>query len=233
MVDDRIRIQGIVEERMFYGAQLELSTEISTKIGSTAFSISDRITNRGASDQEFEIIYHANHGPPLLEEDSQFIAPVKRVTPMNQHAAGSIDQYNTYDEPTPGFVEQVYLLTPYADDSNRTTVMLRNAAGDKGVAFSYSIEQLPHLTLWKNTLSKQNGYVTGIEPGTSFPYNRRIERQAGRLPKLAAGGSRQFDIDFRLLIGSAAVEAKEVAIEKIRDGRPTQLDSEPPETSDQ
>ena len=233
VVDDRIRIQGIVEERMFYGAQLELSTEISTKIGSTAFSISDRITNRGASDQEFEIIYHANHGPPLLEEDSQFIAPVKRVTPMNQHAAGSIDQYNTYDEPTPGFVEQVYLLAPYADDSNRTTVMLRNAAGDKGVAFSYSIEQLPHLTLWKNTLSKQNGYVTGIEPGTSFPYNRRIERQAGRLPMLAAGGSRQFDIDFRLLIGSAAVEAKEVAKKKIRDGRPTQLDSEPPETSDQ
>ena len=59
-----------------------------------------------------------------------------------------------------------------------------------------STEQLPFFTLWKNTAAENDGYVTGLEPGTNFPYNRRIERKAGRVPKLAAGESRHFAIDF-------------------------------------
>src|SRR6516162_5759605 len=56
----RIRLRGTVNERMFYGPKLELQTEISTEPGSTSFRVADVITNRGAQDQEFELLYHTN-----------------------------------------------------------------------------------------------------------------------------------------------------------------------------
>ena len=230
IVDDYIRIRGRVDERMFYGTQLELWTEIRTKSGSNSFAIADKITNRASSDQEFEIIYHANHGPPLLEKNAKFIGPIRRVMPMNDHAAKAVDRYAVYDAPTPGFVEEVYCLFPFANDRNITTVMLQNSAGDRGVAFSYSIEQLPYLTLWKNTLTKENGYVTGIEPGTNFPFNRRVEREAGRLAKLAGGQSREFAIEFDLLSSADEVAKMSQIVASIQGKRVTQVDRNAPKT---
>jgi hypothetical protein len=230
VVDDRIRIRGRVDERMFYGTQLELWTEISTEPGSACFTISDRITNRAAAEQEFEIIYHANHGPPLLEKNAKFVGPIERVIPMNDHAAQRVDNYFSYDPPTPGFVEEVYCLTPYANDGGVTTVMLRNAAGNQGVSFTYAVKQLPFLTLWKNTLTEQNGYVTGIEPGTNFPFNRRVEREAGRLQKLPAGESQEFTIEFELLSTADAVQRAATTIDAIRAGRVTNFVREAPKT---
>lgn len=224
----RIRVRGRVDERLFYGPQLELWTEVSTTPGSTSFQIHDEITNRAASEQEFEIIYHANHGPPLLEEDAQFLAPVKRVMPMNAHAAKSVNTYAKYAGPTPGFIEQVYCLYPLADEAGKTRLMLHNAAGDKAMSMSYAVAELPYLTLWKNTLTKKNGYVTGVEPGTCFPYNRSVERQAGRLPKLAPGQTRKFTIDVALHNDAASVRQVAAQIRAIQGDQRPQLDLEAP-----
>jgi hypothetical protein len=63
---------------------------------------------------------------------------------------------------------------------------------------AFSIEELPFVTLWKNTNAEGEGYVTGLEPGTNFPNNRRIERLRGRVSKLAAGASHSATIDFTI-----------------------------------
>ncbi|MCE9555115.1 MAG: aldose 1-epimerase family protein [Planctomycetes bacterium] len=223
----RIRVRGRVDERCFYGAQLELWTEISTVPGASTFQISDELTNRGGAEQEIQVIYHANHGRPLLEEGAKFVAPLKRVTPFNDRAACDLDHHATYTAPTPGFVEQVYCIVPYADAEGRTLVMLRNAAGDKGVSFQYRLDQLPYLTQWKNTLSEANGYVTGIEPGTCFPHNRGYERKAGRVPKLKPGETRRFTIDFGIHAGGDEVAKVAKQIDAIQGGRPTHMDREP------
>ena len=68
----RLRVRGSVRERMFYGPKLVLEAEISTIPGSNAFQLTDLIINEGEDEQEFQIIYHANFGPPLLEEGSTF-----------------------------------------------------------------------------------------------------------------------------------------------------------------
>jgi hypothetical protein len=223
----RIRIRGRVDERMFYGPKLELWTEISTEPGSNAFRIEDTIKNHGAYDQEFQIIYHANFGPPLLEAGSRFVGAIKQITPFNAHAAKSTNQYAEYAGPTKGFIEQVYTLIPFGDEANRTTVMLRNAAGDKAVSMSYSLNQLPYFTLWKNTTALEEGYVTGLEPGTGSPANRSIERMAGRVPKLKPNETRQFTIDFVIHIGKEEVERKSSTITSLQAGRQTLLSSQP------
>lgn len=223
----RIRIRGRVDERMFYGPKLELWTEISTEPGSNSLRIEDNLTNRGAYDQEFQIIYHSNYGPPLLEQGSRFVGAIKEVRPFNAHAAKSLATFGDYVAPTMGFIEQVYGIIPFADEQKRTTVMLHNADKDKAVALTYNVEQLPYFTLWKNTTAIEEGYVTGLEPGTGFPANRSAERKAGRVPKLRPGESRNFTLDVAIHTGKSEVERAAAAILKLQAGRQTQINPQP------
>jgi hypothetical protein len=225
--DGRIRVLGRVDERMFYGPKLEMLTEISTKPGSDTFVIHDSIRNFGAHDQEFQLIYHANYGPTLLEEGAKFVGAVERVAPFNAHAAKGAKTWNEYAGPTKGFIEQVYCLFPIADGGGKTMIMLQNRGGDQAVSMEYSTKELPFLTLWKNTSAMEEGYVTGLEPGTGFPFNRRIERASGRVPKLKPGETREFTIAYRVHDSKEAVNESRGKIEKIQSGRPTKVDNEP------
>ena len=212
----RIRVRGRVDERSFYGPKLEIWTEISTEPGSTAFRIEDKVTNHGAFDQEVQVIYHSNYGPPLLGKNSKFSGAVKRVMPFNDHAAEDSAHYTVYAGPTKGFIEQVYCIYPQADESGRTLFMLQNAEGNRAVSLAFSVEQLPFFTLWKNTSAVEDGYVTGLQPGTGFPHNRSWERKAGRVPKLAPGASRTMAIDFAIHTDKEAVKKTEARIAKIQ-----------------
>jgi len=223
-----IRIAGRVDERMFYGPKLELLTEISTVPGSNTVTLEDSVTNRSSFAQEFQLIYHCNYGTPLLEEGARFVAPVRRVWPINEHAATLVDKYDFYGGPTTGFVEQVYCIEPRADQNSLTAVMLRNRSSDKAVVMTFSTEQLPCLTLWKNTAAMEEGYVTGIEPGTGFPYNRRVERGFGRVPELGPGETRRFKIDFTVLDSASEVAREAVRIEGIQESCEPELTSSPP-----
>jgi hypothetical protein len=223
----RIRVRGRVDERMFYGPKLELWTEISTEPGANTFRIDDQVKNHGAYDQEFQVIYHANHGPPLLGAGSRFVGAVKQVTPFNDHAAKSVNTFAEYAGPVRGFVEQVYCIRPWADDAGQTTIALVNGKGDRAVSMSFPVVQLPYVTLWKNLNSIEEGYVTGLEPGTGFPSNRRIERQFGRVPKIGPGETRRFTIDFTIHPDKASVDTVSAAIAKIQAGRKTQIDPAP------
>jgi hypothetical protein len=223
----RIAVRGRVDERMFYGPKLELWTELSTEPGSNSFRISDRLTNRGADEQEFQLLYHVNFGKPLLGAGATMVAAIERITPFNARAAEGIGAHDRYEAPKLGFVEQVYKIKPAADAQGRTMAMLKNAAGDRAASLEFNVHELPFLTQWKNTNAEAEGYVTGIEPGTSFPHNRRIERAKGRVPKLAAGASRTFHVDFAVHVGAQEVEAAAKRVAAIQGDRKPQVDAQP------
>ena len=192
----RIRIRGTVYESFFYGPKLKLVTEVSTIPGSESFQISDKLTNQGASPQEFQLIYHGNYGSSILEKGAMVYAPASSVTPMNENAARSLDSWNTYLGPTKGYIEQVYLLEPLGDENSSTMALLVNQDADLATSVRWNVTDLPYLTIWKNTAAVEDGYVTGIEPATGFPFNRLVERKYGRVPKLGAGETRSFTLDF-------------------------------------
>jgi peroxiredoxin len=223
----RITVRGRVDETLLHGPKLSIMTQVSTVPDTAELQISDTITNRSAVEQEFGILYHTNYGPPLMEKGARFFGPVKQVTPINEHAAKDVDNYDKYTEAKAGFPEQVYCLRLWADENDKTKVMLRNAAGDKAVSIAYSVKELPFFTLWKNPVTEEDGYVTGLEPGTGFPRNRSIERKYGRVPKLAPHQSRTFTIDFALHVGKEKVNAAADDIAHILAGRSTQVDRSP------
>jgi peroxiredoxin len=222
-----ITVRGRVDETLLHGPKLSIMTQVSAVPGTSELQISDTITNRSAVEQEFGLLYHTNYGPPLMEKGARFFGPVKQVTPINEHAAEDVSDYDKYIGAKVGFPEQVYCLQLWADENDKTKVMLRNAAGDKAVSIAYSVKELPFFTLWKNPVAEEDGYVTGLEPGTGFPRNRSIERKYGRVPRLAPHESRTFTIDFALRVGQDQVNAAADDVARIWAGRPTQIDSSP------
>jgi hypothetical protein len=202
----RIRIRARVDEKMMFGTNLELHTEISTEPGSMEFRIEDKVVNKSSQPQEFQMLYHTNIGKPLLEEGARFLAPVKRVIPVNAHSAKDVKAFGDIAGPTPGIIEQAYFFHPIAGKDGDTLALLHNKTKNEGLSMRWSVKELPYLTLWKNTAAVEDGYVIGIEPGTSFPNMRRVERKAGRVPRLEGGKSHTMRIDFGVHVGEAALE---------------------------
>src|SRR4029077_10657154 len=187
----RIVLRGIVDESLMFGPQLRLPTEISTEIGTHSLTLDDAVTNLADVPQELESLYHINFGAPLLGSGAEFVAPVRKVFPRDSRAAlGDMAGWNSYTGPhASGYTEQVYLMELFADRSEMTETLLKSADGNRGGVVVFSVHELPFMTLWKNEAPSKTGYVTGLEPGTSYPNPRPIERAAGRVPKLSAGQS--------------------------------------------
>jgi hypothetical protein len=83
--------------------------------------------------------------------------------------------------------------------------MLYNRAADRGMALRFSTRELPCFTLWKNTQALEDGYCTGLEPGTNFPNLKTLERQKGRIRTLPPGGKWEAGWSIEILDTAAGV----------------------------
>jgi len=106
-------------------------------------------------------------------------------------------------------------------------MVLHNKAGNLGVSLGFNTQQLPVFSLWKNTDTKGQGYVTGLEPGTSFSYNRRYQRPLNLVPTIEPKQQRQFQISYSLLADKAAVDTALGKVKDIQAGRETEVRKEP------
>jgi len=222
-----IRLKGELKEQAFKLINFVIATELSTEAGAQHFRLHDTLTNNGDYPQEYQALYHSNFGPPLLDPGARFTAPVQQVSPFNDKAAGELGDWQTYREPTRDYDETVYNVVPYGDESGQTLAVLHNAAGDLGIGLGFNIQQLPVFSLWKNTDTMGQGYVTGLEPGTSWSYNRSYQRALNRVPTLGAKEQRHFDITYTLLADKTAVDSALQQVQKIQHERPTEIRKSP------
>ena len=118
-------------------------------------------------------------------------------------------------------------VVPYGDDQGETLAVLHNAAGNLGISLGFNVQQLPVFTLWKNTDTLTQGYVTGLEPGTSFAYNRSYQRALNRVPTIGPKEQRRFDITYTFLPDKAAVDQALQKVQTIQHQRPTEMHATP------
>jgi len=105
--------------------------------------------------------------------------------------------------------------------------VLHNKAGSLGVSVGFNTQQLPVFSLWKNTDTQGQGYVTGLEPGTSFSYNRRYQRPLGLVPMIGVKEQKQFQIRYSLLADKGAVDKALKTVSDIQSGRETEVRQAP------
>lgn len=209
---DAVIVHGRIEERVFHGPKLILDANVRIPFAGTKIQVEDTVTNRGSMPQEFQLLYHWNIGCPLLEEGAKIVAnPVTNI-PFNERAKEGLETFDTYEKPTPGFVEQVYKMTLKKQSDGKSAVLLHNASKEQGVSLTVDTKELPYFTLWKNTAALEDGYVTGLEPGTCFPHNRSIERSEGRLQKLRPNEERTIRTIIEYHGTRTSIEEKERAI---------------------
>ena len=77
--------------------------------------------------------------------------------------------------------------------------------------------------MWKNTDTAVQRYVTGLEPGTSFAYNRSYQRASNRVPTIGAKEQRHFVITYTLLADKATIDKALQQVRSILNGRPTEV----------
>lgn len=222
-----ITVRGLLKENSFKKSNLETWTELRYVPGSESFTVHDVLTNKADYARDYQIIYHSNFGTPILEEGARFIAPVKDISPFNDHAKAGLATWQTYKGPTKDFDEMVFNITPYTDAQGKMLAALVNKAGDKGVSIAFDTHQLPLLTLWKNTDTEKQGYVTGIEPGTNYAYPVTIEREQGRVKKLQPGQSTTFELTYSLLSSADAVQKTEQKVKAMQGDNKTTLTEKP------
>ena len=226
-----IRLKGLLREQAFKKVDFTIATELNTVPGAKSFTINDRLTNNGDYPKEYQALYHSNFGPPLMEKDAKFAAPVREVSPFNDYAGKLLSTWQTYQDRTKDFDEVVYNVFPYGDENGNTLTMVHNVAGTLGASIAYNVNALPAFSLWKNMDTDAQGYVTGMEPGTSFSYNRKYQRDLKLVPTIGPKERRDFILTYSLLDGKDKVDAALKRIDNIQNGRKTTVRETPLVTS--
>lgn len=165
-------------------------------------------TTAFARDNAFQYRSHGSGLCILQSEDTHFIAGCRafdvdrselhlgatRVVARNDHAAKDLKTWPKYLGPTRGYSEQVYFSESTSGKDGWATALLTSPDAKSGFAVHYKSKTLPYFTQWKNTVGFEDGYVTGLEPGTGFPNPRSFEEKQGRLVSLDSGEARDFNL---------------------------------------
>ena len=210
-----LSVTGDVHEVRFHHQHLRLRSTLTVRPGEGGFAIHDEVTNLSGWPATMQLLYHYNLGPPVLGAGASVIAPIMELSPRNRRAAEGIDRWDLYDAPA-ATTEQVYFASMHAQPDGRTMALLKSADGALGASVHWNRSQLPCFTLWKNTNTLDDGYVTGLEPGTNFPNPRTFEAECGRTVALVPGETRSFDLDFAFHVGADNVRGAVSAIEALR-----------------
>jgi len=187
-------IKADVYETRFLVGNLRLSVEYRLAYGEPLIFLRDQVTNLGSSASVMQLLYHINFGPPLLAANARLALAAEQIVARDARAAESLDAWQTYLPPTSGYTEQVYFSKPLADAHGWAQAVLVGPDESCGVAVRFKTDTLPYFTQWKNTVALQDGYVTGLEPGTGFPNPRSFEENQGRMLLLQPGQRSDFEI---------------------------------------
>ena len=195
---DRVSITGVVDEGCLFGGRLRLESTLSMHRDSAAFEIVDVVSNLGSQPADVEMLYHCNIGEPFLRAGSVLHSASTEVAPRNERAAEGISMWNLFQGPTPGFAEQVYYTQAATDKSGQGIAVLTDSDSNLAFCVRFDTCTLPWFVLWKNTQAESDGYVTGLEPCSSFPNPRMAERKGGRVTSLGSGESINFRLQFEI-----------------------------------
>jgi len=222
-----LSVIGEVRDALMFGPCFGLTATVSTVPGSTEFTVRDAVENLGGTAAELELLYHCNYGMPLLGQGAHVVAPVRFVCPRDARAQEGIVTWDAYGAPTPGFAEQCYFLRLHGDEQENTVAALVDPGGSMAATIRYSLRELPAFTIWKNTGAERDGYVTGLEPGTDYPNNRRFEREQGRVVVLPAEGRYETKLTFGLLAAQDEVDRLRDEVAALSEGKECVVCQEP------
>lgn len=185
-----------------FGEQLVLRRRIEAVVGESRLRVHDVVENVGHDLTPHMLLYHVNAGFPVVDEGSELLVAATAVQARGDHA---VEGYATMAAPTAGFVEQVFEHELGGEPDGSVPAAVVNRTLGIGLYQVFDRRQLPHHFVWR-TLG-EGTYVVGMEPCTNRTAGRLDARDRGELIQLAAGETREYDLEVGALDGAAAIDA--------------------------
>jgi len=186
----RISLTGQAREAAMFGENMVLNREIETGLGENRITVTDTIVNEGFTETPFMLLYHCNFGWPLIGKNTVLKIDTPTVRSRDPRAEEGIAEWDRFDDPVPGFTEQLYYFAPQAKPDGYAEAVLENPdllANGLRVKVRFTKDSLPYCSEWKQI--GEGDYVVGIEPSTWLPEGRAKARERGELRFLAPGES--------------------------------------------
>jgi hypothetical protein len=197
-----LRARGRMKQVSFHGEHLQLTREITTKLGENRFTVHDVVENLGGRPEPHEILYHFNVGFPLLDEGTE-LEVASTVTGLSENSQAVEATAKRAHGPVYGFEEEVLLhdAQPDAEGWVAARVVNRAFGGGRGLALTirYRKDELPYLWQWRNF--RERAYVMGVEPANAHMSGRAYNREQGTLPILETGERREYHLEVEATLG--------------------------------
>jgi galactose mutarotase-like enzyme len=190
-------VEGEVHQVVLFGENLLLKRRIETKLGSRTLTVKDTVINEGSQPTPHGLLYHCNFGFPIVSANSRLYIDDIKVEPRTPEAEAGLDHRTDFEDPVPGYPEQVFFHTPAMDESGFSTASLFNPKVKFGIQMKWLAKTMPILTQWK--MMGEREYVCGLEPGTyaMAPVAELARRDLPR--ELAPGKSINYELQLMII----------------------------------
>ncbi len=185
--------RGVVRQSYFNHENLELTREISSKLGENTIIIKDTVENIGCEKQPLMILYHFNFGYPFVSPDAETIVNSAKTVPTCDADPKAVDLYSKFFEPGQDPVgDRCVHHTVIPDGDGISRGVLQNKKLGIKATVEFKNEQLKALCNWTRLL--KGDYVTALEPTNNFGKGTGPEEQNGTLEYIEPGEKRQFEV---------------------------------------
>ncbi|MFC5801889.1 aldose 1-epimerase family protein [Streptomyces formicae] len=187
--------EGEVVQATNFGEHLTLRRRIEADLGGTEIRLHDVVTNAGFDPTPHMFLYHVNVGWPFLAAGTRFVADIDKTLWQSDSVAEQGVDHLRFDEPLPGFVEQVYEHQLIADEHGRHRVALVNDHLGQSFELDVDAHAFPCFFQWLNL--REGGWAVGLEPSTHHVAGDAAAREDGSMIWLAHGERRSYESVFR------------------------------------
>ena len=196
-----------------------LTRRIRTALGWNRVLVEDQVENLGHTPAPHMMLYHVNAGFPVVSPASELLTATIEAKPRDAEAEKERDKWSRFLPPTAGFAERVYFHQLRKGPDGKTIVAMVNRGFQGGRGIGYALrfprEQFPCFTEWK--MMGQGLYVVGTEPGNVNPVARETLRRENRLPMIAPGERKTYELEFQVLTGAEEIQSVEKEIQSLQE----------------
>ncbi len=208
--------EGLVVQASVFGEDLHLIRRIEVKLGTSEIHLKDRVVNHGFNRTPHMLCYHINIGYPVLDEGSEYLAPILS-TPWAAHIGANYEKqgvgYNPLPAPQKNFHEQVWQHDLGGDEAGRSTTAIVNSSLNLAFSVEVDLKEFPAQFEWQNF--QKGMYAIGIEPSTNHVLGKPFALERDELIWLEHSEERNYHTVFRVHEGDVEIGSLRKKIESI------------------
>jgi hypothetical protein len=205
--------EGEVRQAAVFGENLRLRRRIESEVGGHTIRLHDMVRNDGFDKSPHMLLYHINLGWPLIDKDTQFVAPIVGTRWHSPSVREQRTSYRIFPDPMPNFVEQAYEHELLADAEGKMRVAVLNHRLKFGLMLEWNASGFPRFVQWMHL--REGSYVMGIEPCTHHVEGDQAARKDGSMIWLDHGESRSYETVFTVLDGEEALQGAAARIRAV------------------